>query len=242
MGGEVKRRRLRESLAVISAVSILLSASTHAATGGGQGSGEGRGYLMLGASMMDLNDFNERLQERGYPIFSDHLFSVGGGGHAIINGIVLGGEGHGFITRETTRGGEKVSFACGYGFFDLGYLVYSAGGLHVYPLLGLGGGTMSLKIVESGTPSFDDVLDDPGRTAELVTGGLLVNVAIGSDYLLKIGADEEGEGGFVFGLRAGYTFSPIKGDWQMEGEAVSGGPNLSITGPYVHLMIGAGAN
>lgn len=192
--------------------------------------------------MIDLEDFNERLDQRGYPTFSDDLFSFGGGGHAVINRVILGGEGHGFVTRETSSGGHKNSLACGYGFFDLGYVVYSAGGLDVYPLVGLGGGAISLKIVESGTPSFDDILDDPGRGAELVTGGFLLNVALGSDYLLTLGGDENGEGGLVFGLRVGYTFSPIKGDWQFEGTPVSGGPVLSITGPYIHLMIGGGTS
>ena len=46
--------------------------------------------------------------------------------------------------------------------------------------------------------------------------------------------------GMAFGLRIGYTFSPIKGDWKLEDNDVSGGPDIGVTGPYLKLMIGGG--
>jgi hypothetical protein len=119
--------------------------------------------------------------------------------------------------------------------------VYSTEDLRVYPLLGLGGGGMSLNIVERGTsPSFDEVLDDPKRDVELSTGGFLLNLALGTDYLLKLGGDEKEESCFIFGLRTGYIFAPIKGNWEMDGVDISGGPDVGITGPYIRLMIGGG--
>ena len=99
---------------------------------------------------------------------------------------------------------------------------------------------MSVKIIEKGTPSFDEVLDNPKRSAELSIGGFLLNLALGTDYLLKLGEDEKGGGGLVFGLRIGYTFAPIKSDWEMDGMDISGGPDLGITGPYIRLTIGGG--
>lgn len=202
--------------------------------------GGGRGYFMFGSSIIDIKALNSRLENKGYSKLSDNFISFGGGGHGIINRVIIGGEGHGLIGKETTSGSYKTSLSAGYGFFNLGYLVYSKGDLHVYPLLGLGGGGMSLKIVERGAPSFDEVLDDPKRSAELSTGGFLLNVALGTDYLLKLWGDEKGEGGLVFGLRIGYTFAPIKGDWEMDGIDISGGPKVGITGPYIRLMIGGG--
>jgi hypothetical protein len=83
-------------------------------------------------------------------------------------------------------------------------------------------------------------LDDPKRGSELSTGGFLLNVSIGADHLFILGGDEEGEGGLVLGLRAGYTFTPIKGDWNMYDMDVGEGPDIGITGPYFHLMLGGG--
>jgi len=157
--------------------------------------------------------------------------------------VIIGGEGHGLIGGEATSDSYKTSIGAGYEFFDFGYIVYSAKGLSVYPLLGLWGGGMSLKIVERGTaPSFDDVLDNPKRSAELSTGGFLLNLALGTDYLLKLGGDEKGEGGLVSGICIGYTFAPIKGSWEMDGIEISGGPEIGITGPYIRLMIGGGGS
>ena len=52
--------------------------------------------------------------------------------------------------------------------------------------------------------------------------------------------DEKGKGGMVLGVRAGYTFSPFKGDWNMDDLEISGAPETGITGPYIRLMIGGG--
>jgi hypothetical protein len=201
-----------------------------------------RAYFMFGGSKIDLKTLNARLESKGYPTFSDNFFSLGGGGYKIINWVVIGGEGHGFLGRETltTTGNYKVSLSGGYGFLNVGYLVYSLENLNVYPLLGFGKGKMRLKFVERGVPSFNEVLEDPRRSTEFSTGGFLVNAALGADGLLKLRENEKGKGGFVIGLCAGYTFTPVKGDWVVEGMDISDGPLIGITGPYVRVMLGGG--
>jgi len=200
----------------------------------------GRGYVMMGTSMLDIDELNTSLSNAGYSELSDNFFTLGGGGHAIINRIIIGGEGHGLMADETTTGNYTVSLTGGYGLVNVGYLIFSRGGFHLYPLLGIGGGAIDLKIHEREAPSFDEILDDPKRGSELSTGGFLLNVSIGADHLFILGGDEEGEGGLVLGLRAGYTFTPIKGDWNMYDMDVGGGPDIGITGPYFHLMLGGG--
>jgi hypothetical protein len=203
--------------------------------------GGGMGYFMFGGSIIDIKALNSRLEDKGYSKISDNFISFGGGGHGVINRVIIGGEGHGLIGKEITSKSYKTSIDAGYGFFNLGYIVYSTEDLRVYSLLGLGGGGMSLNIVEKGIlPSFDEVLDNPQRGVELSTGGFLLNLALGTDYLLKLGGDEKGKGGLILGLRVGYIFAPIKGDWEMDGVDISGAPDVSITGPYIRFMIGGG--
>jgi len=200
----------------------------------------GMGYFMFGGSTIDIDKLNSRLASKGYPKFSDNFISIGGGGHGIINRIIIGGEGHGLISDELSSGNYKTFLTAGYGFFDLGYIVFSTGALNIYPILGFGGGGMSLEILRRDSPTFDEVLDNPGRNTELSTGGFLLNVALGADYLLVLGKDEKGLGGIVVGIRVGYTYSPIKGDWDLDGNDISGGPKVGITGPYIRLMFGGG--
>jgi hypothetical protein len=202
----------------------------------------GMGYSMFGRGTIDLSDLNSKLESKGYSAMSDKFFSAGGGGHRIFaSGLIIGGEGHAVLGDEATSGNNKHSVNIGYGFFNLGYIVYSVQELRFYPLLGLGFGGMTFTIKEDvASLSLDDVLDNPGRKAEISTGGFLLNLAVGMDYLLKFGEDEKGKAGMVLGLRAGYTFSPFKGDWTMDELKISGAPKLGITGPYIRLMIGGG--
>jgi hypothetical protein len=201
------------------------------------------GYSMFGRSIIDIKDLNAKLESKGYSEIPDNFFSVGGGGHGIINNrFIIGGEGHSLLGGKATSGNYTSSIYVIYGFFDLGYVVYSINDFRVYPLLGIGGGVMNLKITERLTSlSIDDVLDNPLRGVEISTGGLLLDLALGMDYLLKFGGDEKGRGGMILGLRAGYTISPFKGSWKMDEIEISGAPEIGITGPYIRLMLGGGA-
>ena len=202
----------------------------------------GMGYSMFGSSIIDIKDLNAKLESKGFSSMSDNFFSVGGGGHAIINNkVIIGGEGHTLLGDEVTSGNYQHSIIMGYGFFNLGYIGYSTKYLRVYPLLGLGFGGMNLKIAEKVTSlSFDDVLDNPERRVELSTGGFLLNLAIGIDYLIKMEEEEEGRAGFVLGVRAGYTLSPFKSGCHMDEIEISGAPEMGMTGPYIRVMIGGG--
>ncbi|MDZ7292153.1 MAG: hypothetical protein ONB44_20555 [candidate division KSB1 bacterium] len=206
----------------------------------------GRGYFMTGVNMLDLGAFNSQLQSSGYSSFSEDLFALGGGGHAIINHLIIGGEGHALLTsdKDVVLAGRryKTSLEAGYGFFDLGYQLISHGGFALYPLVGIGGGGLVLKISERASPSFDEVLADPGRGAQLFTGGLMLHASLGADYFIQTRRDESKQGGVMIGIRAGYNFTPIKGDWSLEEFAIAGGPEIGITGPYVRVMLGGGGN
>jgi hypothetical protein len=60
----------------------------------------GRGYVVMGTSMLDIDELNTSLSNAGYSELSDNFFTLGGGGHAIINRIIIGGEGHGLMADE----------------------------------------------------------------------------------------------------------------------------------------------
>jgi len=203
----------------------------------------GVGYSMFGRCIIDLGDLNSKLENNGYPAMSENFFSVGGGGHAIINNKwIIGGEGHTLLGEEASHENYKQSITGGYGFFDLGYILFSIKDLRVYPLLGLGGGGLNLKIKEDiASLSLDNILNNPGRGAELTNGGFLMNLGGGIDYLFTFGKDEKSRGGMFLGIRAGYTISTFKGKWTMDGVEISGAPETGLKGPYIRFMIGGGA-
>jgi hypothetical protein len=207
-------------------------------------SGGGRGYCMMGWSMLDLDELNSRLKSKGYTEFSNSFFSIGGGGHGIINKLIIGGQGGTLIGGDETVNLNASTFKTfvigGYGLFDVGYLVYSKKGLNVYPMLGMGGGGLTFTIREISTPSFEDLLENPKRKVELIYGGFLVNISLGVDYMIKFAEDEKGTGGLIVGFKAGYMLAPFTHDWKMDDNDVTGGPDVGFNGPYVKLMFGGG--
>jgi len=228
------------TVAVVSFSSVVFSQENEAQTRGG------RGYFMAGASILNFDGFNAALRAQNYPAFSGNLFSLGGGGHGIIHRFVIGGEAHALITgnKDFTLSNRnyKSSLETGYAAFNVGYQIIRHHGFALYPLIGLGGGSVSLKISDRTPTSFDDVLANPGRYARLTTGGLLMHASVGLDYLIITRRTERRSRGFVLGLRAGYNFVPITGDWHLEEFEAAGGPEIDVAGPYVRLLIGGGNN
>lgn len=197
--------------------------------------GSGMGYFSIGVQNLDIGDLNRRLDGMGYPTFSRTVLVVGGGGYGRRpGGLILGGEGYGLIGGENAVDGRSVGLHGGYGLFNVGYAVDVLPELDVYPLVGFGGGGMSLAIGARGAPdSFDDVLEDPDRQARLNRGGLLLS--IGGGLELRPGG---GPRGIALGLRGGYIFEPSSSAWRLDGAALGAAPESSLSGLYLHVLIG----
>jgi hypothetical protein len=88
----------------------------------------------------------------------------------------VGGEGHSFLGPEN---------AGGYGFFNIGYALVMTDIIVVYPLVGLGGDSMTREA----SPS--------------VSKCALLSPSVEIDWLIPV----KGRSGFLLDLRGGYTFS-----------------------------------
>jgi hypothetical protein len=211
----------------------------------------GKWYFQFGAGKMDTGELNTVLERAGYSVVTrsplsdmdDSFISFGLGTHGVVNGVLLGWELNGLTSRETTNaaGAYRVSLGGGYGFVNVGYMAYSMEGLDIYPMIGIGGGGVRLKMTSRRTLSFAQVVADPDQGAELSTGGFLLNPALGLDYMLSLSGDEKRESGVVFGLRVGYVLAPLSGAWKMDQTDVAGGPQASPAGPYLRLTVGLGS-
>lgn len=200
----------------------------------------GVGYFMPGVSFLNINKLNTTLQNKGYPKFPSSFSSFGGAGQAYISNFIIGGEGHGLIGKEQTNDKITMNLSAGYGLFNVGYVLYSTGGLLIYPLFGLGGSGLSLSLTDRYIPKFDDVLDSLKGHVELSTGSFILHFAIGTEYLITFDKGEKSRGGIVIGVRAGILFTPVAGDWKMDDYKVIGGPETGVTGFYIRLLIGGG--
>jgi hypothetical protein len=201
----------------------------------------GQGFFMIGWQQLDVDELNTRLEANGFPSLSENLLSLGGGGWAVKNDFLIGGEGHGLIGREeTTSDGEFMTrLSGGYGQLDLGYRVFASERLGVSPILGIGAGAAAVDLVEvvdDASRTFDDVLSDPLTRTRLTAAGFLFDLSVMLDVRI---ARNDDEGGFAFGTRVGYAYSPDGWDWQFnDGVEATGGPDVGIRGFYVRVMVG----
>jgi hypothetical protein len=66
-----------------------------------------------------------------------------------------------------------------------------------------------LTIGSTGAENFDDVLQNPNRSATVTSGQLLLSLEAGAEY--RVFGDREG-GGLQVGLRAGYLWAPSQAE------------------------------
>jgi hypothetical protein len=197
--------------------------------------GGGGGFFAVGVNATDLAPLNDRLRQAGYPTFPAEMLSVGGGGYGVVAGrLLLGGEGYGLIAPSRGYQGRTVSVGGGYGLFTVGYQFRPTTDLRVHPLVGIGGGGLTLEIGSAGGQTFDDVLADPDRSATLERGSLLVSLGAGLEYRFRARSD----GGPQVGLRLGYLLSPYDTDWTEGDTRLAGGPDASFQGPFVRVLFG----
>jgi hypothetical protein len=197
-------------------------------------------YFLGGLNTIDVDALNTDIKNKGYAGFSKHRLTYGIGFRAIYKRIVFGCEGHFFPEEKKTKADHGEGLEAYYLSILAGYAVYQHDGLALYPHVGVGGSRTYLRIFEKGTSSFNDVMENPGRGSILSVYSLPVQVGIGIDFLIKQKASENRVSGTSIGLRAGYCFTPYNGNWKVYGEKVSGGPDVDVEGPYVHLTVGWG--
>lgn len=215
------------------------------AQGGPDDTREARGYVTIGAGSLDLNDLNTQLTLSGYPTFPENRLTIGAGGHGVHGRWIVGAEAQAFVgrTKDATVRTQSLEVALngGYAMANVGYLAFKRGDLHAYPLVGIGGGAAQLEISKRASPSFDEVLADPGRRATLRTGGLVMQVGIGVDQLMVLGSrGTSAQRGLVLGVRVGYVFMPVQSDWRLDSTRIAAGPDMGLSGAYIRFVIGGG--
>jgi surface polysaccharide O-acyltransferase-like enzyme len=84
----------------------------------------GKGYFLLSFGKLDLGSLNSRLKGKNFPEFKESFVSLGGGGHAIIGKLIIGGEGEGHIITETTTDALKTPWKSAMVFSTLATCFY----------------------------------------------------------------------------------------------------------------------
>jgi hypothetical protein len=200
----------------------------------------GTGYFIIGCGTIDFSNLNQELWVHYYPEINQNFYSFGGGGHFQINRIIIGGEGQALLRSENSNNTYTTIGNGGYGFLNVGYIVYQNKRLSLYPLVGIGGGGYSIDISKNTiTPNINNLMQGDLNQMHLSSSNILLNLSIGTDYFFLGKPQENGIDGFTIGFRIGYTLDLLN-TWSTEIQNISMMPNSNLGGPYVKLVIGGG--
>lgn len=189
----------------------------------------------------DLEGLNDLLESRGIPAFQEDFVTLGFGFNVWLGRWLVGAEGHWLLERKRSTVDFERKLAGNFGFLDAGYAL-QIGKLQIYPIVGIGGGSMKLETVERATPSFSEVIDEPRRSSELSQLYLLGQGALRADYPIQLSQRDATASGISVGIQAGYNVAFGHWDWELGGEETSGGPAIGVEGGYIRLAVGFWTN
>lgn len=200
--------------------------------------------FLLGAAFFNLSSLNDRLAANGYERLSDVATLIGGEGRAIFdNGFLIGARGAGFFYPDADGPNSvQADFGGGFGMLDVGVAFVRRQHVDLTLTAGLGGYGWSLSLSDRASDSFDDVLQNPARSASVGRGGLLTGLTLGCDARVPFGPIERGRRGFfTIGARLGVLYGPALGGWGLgEGGEATGGPDDALFGAFAAAAIGFG--
>jgi hypothetical protein len=250
--------RLSSVLQRAATIAVFVSSvAGSSAAQGARGEGVGPGgtfpfasfFLSAGGSVAYTGDLNSRLDSANYFAVSNDAISYGGGVRMGWGRMIFGGE---FAVTSFGEEGDPVSgrnsalrsrFALG----QIGYAWWAGRHLNIYPMLGVGAGTMVLTLSDRNgggapptgvDPSFTDIALHPNYSSELDATYLLFEPAIGADWLVLRSLGDRF--GLTFGARVGKKIAPNRATWKLDGRKVIGGPDVGPDGAWLRLTAGIG--
>jgi hypothetical protein len=198
----------------------------------------GFGHFTFIGQSVNINGLNTLLSEKNYGNINPNQVSWGGGGNFVIKNFVIGGEGAGFFSSNSSNTSNSLNFSGGSGLFNLGYAF--AVGKHslIYPLVGIGGGGYSIVFSQKNTSTdFNNQISVPNGQVNMQSGGILLNAQLAYQRFF-CGPEREG---FLIGIKAGYHYSPGPWKFTVNRNSVTNAPGINMNGPYVSIILGGGS-
>jgi hypothetical protein len=202
----------------------------------------GMGFFRLGSSNMDLLQINNSLKKKDLPGISKVFTSAGGCGYRLVNNTLIGIGGQGLISVQSVNPDYNVQVSGGFGALYLGYVFFQKEKFLIYPVFGLGGAALNLKIKSNGIPAnFNNFLQNPFLEGSVSSGNMVMNFELNADYFLTGFLKDNILSGWIGGLSVGYLVSPFKSGWHRNGFQIAESPLLGIESFYVTLKLGGGS-
>ncbi len=200
---------------------------------------EGKLSLAGGMYTPDITALNQYLETASLPVQSLPYYTLGLVYQIVSESFISDLEFHWSLNQGRDNGTYQVAYRSNIQLFNVGYLLVNAPFLHLYPLVGVGRGAVSLESSQIATPTFTQVLTNGISSFRLDNSGLILNLSLSLDFLIPAGkASSEAVKNLVLGIRGGYLFDFSDEKWDSGGIEVSGGPQKMLSGAYLRLLLG----
>jgi hypothetical protein len=197
----------------------------------------GAGYFLTGFQIFPLSPYRDAFQNSGIPEPSFQGIVIGGGGRFRYNRFLVGGSGGGILGEKTENLTYQSETGGGYGFLDGGYTVWESEQWALFPFFGVGGVSLSHRIVSRSRPeNWNALLRNPSTETTITISTFLLRLGAGVEFFLP--SQKEGFG--LIGLEGGYSFSPFSTAPRSGGKKLDGAPSLTFNGYYLLLRLGGG--
>lgn len=197
----------------------------------------GKLFAGIGGAFFDFYDLNSRLNKTSYPSVGNEYLHFGANYQLIYNKVITDFEYYKIAINNNRNDTYKTSLQGEYGFVNIGFLVVSARHFQLYPLVGVGGGTINLEITQEGEFSFDNILQNSQNIVKMSKSGAVINIGLGADFIISVDKKKSSPA-FLIGIRGGYTYDTSGTEWTANGLAIDNGPAVGLSGFYVRLMLG----
>lgn len=192
----------------------------------------GAGYFGPGFVSFDFAPINLILNNHRLGSLNNTHWTFGGGGYGQIERIRIGGFGTGGA-QSVSNDTFDIEVGFGAGFFELGYSIVQTNHFMLTPLLGIGGGGLSLKrtptLILYRPVNFDDILSSAGGVAKVSKGGFALSPGLAIDIPF----------GFTgISIKGGYMWTVLSSSWMDEdiGGKING-PKFNLNGVYCSLNV-----
>jgi hypothetical protein len=206
-------------------------------------------FVSTGGSFASTNGLNAAIDTAKYFAVSNDAISFGGGARVHWGRMILGAEMamSDFGEEGDPTRGRTVALRSRFVLGQLGYAWWAGRHLNVYPMLGVGAGTMELTLSDRNgggappvgiEPTFTEIALHPNFTSKPEATYLVFEPSVGADWLVLRSLGDRM--GLTIGARLGAKIAPNRATWRLDGRKVVGGPDVGPDGAWLRLTAGIG--
>lgn len=210
----------------------------------------GFGGFSFGVMYYDLSSLNTAIGTTGYEKISSIFKMVGGEGYAEVGKLLIGGGGFAVLPNYSEHRERKITaeITGSFGFFKIGYNAIRKENFLVAPMLGIGGGGMSMYLTREPetTPDFNELLRSPGDTSIIsIFGGFSAFGGVVSIFRIPLIERVEKENGATMKsssdigglLKIGYVHTFDSTRFASSGKRIRNAPTLFPGGLLISVSL-----